>query len=101
MNHLCSKFCHIFNKFNINSVDLIGYAHITLACRLALAGQEPEVSALYPEVAFPVPRGTASLAQLATWQHDDTTYNDTLDELDWGSEQEVRILYYHRQQQSL
>ncbi|KAJ1522159.1 hypothetical protein ONE63_002470 [Megalurothrips usitatus] len=31
----------------------------------------PNVAALYPEVSFPVPRGTQSLAPLVTWQHDE------------------------------
>ena len=63
--------------------------------RLVFGGQEPEVSTLYPEVAFPVPRGTASLAQLATWLHDDSTHNDMFDALDWGGKEQVRIMYCH------
>ncbi|KAJ1525320.1 hypothetical protein ONE63_010142 [Megalurothrips usitatus] len=46
----------------------------------------PRVSALYPDVEYPVPRGTASVGRLVAWQTDETTYNDLFKELeDWVS----------------
>lgn len=45
-----------------------------------------KVSALYPDVVFPVPRGTACLAKLVSWHVDDTTHSDMFNELEnWVS----------------
>ena len=46
--------------------------------RLSLSGAEPVVSALYPEVTFPVPRNTPGLAQLIGWVHNDATFRDLI-----------------------
>ncbi|CAH0395932.1 unnamed protein product [Bemisia tabaci] len=40
--------------------------------QLYLLGCEPNVSALYPPVQFPVPRDTPSLQPLVTWDHSET-----------------------------
>lgn len=45
--------------------------------RISVSGACPKVAALYPDVEFPVPRGTASLAQLVSWQTDESTLCDS------------------------
>lgn len=43
-------------------------------CSLTFQGVDLDVAKLYPEVSFPVSRGTPSLASLATWNHEDVHY---------------------------
>ena len=43
--------------------------------RLFIAGCQPDVNAIYPKVEYPVPRGTPTIANFATWEHMD----------DWGT----------------
>lgn len=41
---------------------------------LTFQGVDLDVAKLYPEVSFPVSRGTPPLASLATWNHEDVYY---------------------------
>ncbi|KAJ1529182.1 hypothetical protein ONE63_005988 [Megalurothrips usitatus] len=77
------------------SLSQRGHAHpvhclLAAIGRTSFAGAAPNVAALYPAVEFPVPRGTASLATLATWKVDETTFNDT-----FTTFQEM-VVYVHR-----
>lgn len=44
------------------------------AFRLAFSRVEFDISKLYPDVSFPVSRGTPSIAPLASWAHDEVRY---------------------------
>ncbi|KAJ1520480.1 hypothetical protein ONE63_003606 [Megalurothrips usitatus] len=44
--------------------------------KISCASTVPNVAALYPDTEFPVPRGTPSLANLATWHLDNGDYRD-------------------------
>ncbi|KAE8745682.1 hypothetical protein FOCC_FOCC007566, partial [Frankliniella occidentalis] len=46
--------------------------------RMSFASVSPKVSALYPDVGFPVPRGTLSLAPLVLYANDESTNNDIM-----------------------
>ncbi|KAJ1522851.1 hypothetical protein ONE63_001999 [Megalurothrips usitatus] len=45
--------------------------------KTAVASCEPDVAKLYPDVEWPAPRGTGSLASLVTWQFDESSKIDT------------------------
>ncbi|KAE8745684.1 hypothetical protein FOCC_FOCC007568, partial [Frankliniella occidentalis] len=51
---------------------------LTAIGRTSFASVSPKVSSLYPDVDFPVPRGTPSLAPLVLWSTDESLNNDIM-----------------------
>ncbi|KAJ1529959.1 hypothetical protein ONE63_006687 [Megalurothrips usitatus] len=62
--------------------------------RISLYTSVPNVAALYPDVAFPVPRGTASVAALVHWPAETNPYNYVFDKISIRPpEQELDVHY--------
>ncbi len=56
---------------------------MSIGHRMAMSSAAPKVARLYPDVEFPVPRGTPSLAELVSWKEDGppTSVHTLIDEV--------------------